>query len=152
MFNRSMLVVLLAGFALVACKDEAKSTTTTSASVTPGSTATAPATVTAATTAAVTAVTATAVVVSPEMNAFVAMLDGKDGSARKALKKYGANAAIQGDDVGMYMLTSPKVTKSEKVGDLQCFTFESSAGVMKHTTQTCWDAKGKISKLTDTSQ
>ena len=45
-----------------------------------------------------------------------------------------------------------KVIKSEKVADQQCYTMESTAGVMKHTTVTCWDAKGKIAKITDKSE
>ncbi len=148
LMRSSVAIMLLSGLAITACsKSEDKPTVTTSASVT------AAATTTAATTAAATTAQAqpTAVVASADMNAFMAMLDGKDGSSRKALKKY-AVAGMQNDDLGMYNLNSPKVTKAEKVGDSQCYTMESSAGVMTHTTQTCWDAKGKISKITDTSQ
>jgi hypothetical protein len=91
-----------------------------------------------------------AVPTSPQMTAFMAMLDGGDTSASKALKKFGGKA-VQGDDLGMYSLKDPKVTKSETVGALQCYTMESSAGVMTHITQLCWDAKGKIAKISDTS-
>ena len=144
------MIIAFAALALVACKDEDKPTTTTS------STTTATAAVTTAATTATAAATVTgaapvAVAVSPEMTGFMAMLDGKDGSARKALKKYG-EAAVQSDDLGMYMLQDPKVTKSEKVADQQCYTMQSSAGIMKHTTQLCWDGKNKIAKVTDTSE
>ena len=146
----SVAIMLLSGLAIAACsKSEDKpTTTTTSASVTAATTTVA---TTVAATVAPAATQPSAVVASSDMNAFMAMLDGKEGSARKALKKYAASA-IQNDDVGMYNLTNPKVTKADKVGDLQCYTMESTAGVMTHTTQTCWDAKGKITKLTDTSQ
>lgn len=52
----------------------------------------------------------------------------------------------------MYALEDPKVTKSEKVADQQCYTMESAAGVMKYTTVTCWNAKGKIAEITDKSE
>jgi hypothetical protein len=145
--NKSQGLMLLAAIlTLSACKDEDKTPTTTS-----GTVATAAQTAAATTAAPAQPTAASAVVVSPEMTAFMAMLDGKDGSASKALKKYGT-AAVANDDLGMYTLQNPKVSKSEKVGDLQCFTMLSEAGVMKHTTQTCWDAKGKIAKITDASE
>jgi hypothetical protein len=146
---RSFILVVVAMVAVVACKDE--NATTTSGTVTSATSTAATTGVTATATAAATAApTAAAVTVSPDMTAFMAMLDGKDGSARKALKKYGSKA-VEGDDLGMYMLQNPKVTKSSKAGDAQCYTMESEAGVMKHVTEMCWDAKGKISKITDTS-
>jgi hypothetical protein len=143
--------MLMTGLTLFACsKPEEKPTTTTSASTAATTTATTVAP--AATTAAAAPVAATgAVETSADMKAFMAMLDGKDDSAGKALKKYGSKA-VQGDDLGMYTLKDPKVTKSEKVGDLQCYTMERTAGMMKHTTQTCWDSKGKIAKITDKSE
>lgn len=150
-FMRSIGLVVAVAFVMTACKDENKSTTTTTASSTEAVTSAAAPTTTAATTAvATTQATATSVTVNPDMTAFMGMLDGKDGSSRKALKKY-ATPAMQTDDLGMYNLHDPKVTKADKSGDLQCYTMESEAGVMKHVTQVCWDAKGKISKITDTS-
>ena len=147
--RQSIAIVLMTGLTLVACsKSEDKPTVTTSAT-----TVTAPATAPtppATAAAPATAPAASPVVASADMNTFMSMCDGKDGSVRKALKKFGAKA-VQGDDLGMYMLSDAKVTKSEKVGDLQCYTMQSTAGVMTHTTQICWDAKGKISKITDTS-
>jgi hypothetical protein len=135
--------------ALVACKGEDKPTVTTSATISAVPTTGSP---TIATVTATVATTQAAAPIAPsaDMTAFMAMLDGKDDSARKALKKY-ATKGLENDDLGMYKLTTPKVTKSEKVGELQCYTMESTAGVMTHTTQTCWDAKGKIAKITDTS-
>jgi hypothetical protein len=143
-------IILMTGLTLFACsKSEEKPTTTTGASTaaTTSATVVAPAATTAA-----APVAAAAVETSADMKAFMAMLDGKDDSAGKALKKYGSTKAIQSDDVGMYTLKDPKVTKSEKIGDQQCYTMESSAGMMKHTTVTCWDAKGKIAKITDKSE
>lgn len=89
--------------------------------------------------------------VSPEMKAFMAMLDGKDDSASKALKKYAAKGK-ENDDLGMYTLVSPKVIKSEKVGALQCYTMTSTAGMMEHTSKLCWNDKGRIAEITDTSK
>jgi hypothetical protein len=84
------------------------------------------------------------------MTAFMAMLDGGDKSAGVALKKY-AVPAMQTDDLGMYKLTDPKVTSSETSGALQCYSMTSSAGVMTHVTKICWNAKGKIASIADTS-
>lgn len=92
-----------------------------------------------------------AVAPTPEMTAFMGMLDGKDGCASKALKKYGATKPVQDDDLGMYTLAKPKLTKGEKVGAQQCFTMETAAGMMKHTTQLCWEG-GKVVKVTDKSE
>jgi hypothetical protein len=141
---------LIAVLSLVACKNDDKPTAAAASSA--AATPSAASTTTAQATAAATATAAQgAVTVTPEMTAFMAMLDGKDGSARSALKKYG-EPGVQGDDLGMYMLKDPKVTKAEKVGAQQCFTMESAAGAMKHTTQVCWDAKSKIAKIADTSE
>jgi hypothetical protein len=141
---------LIAVFSLIACKNDDKPSAGAASSA--AGTTTATPTTTAQGTAATTATAAQgAVTVTPEMTSFMAMLDGKDGSARSALKKYG-EPGVQGDDLGMYMLKDPKVTKSAKVGDQQCFTMESAAGAMKHTTQVCWDAKSKIAKISDTSE
>jgi hypothetical protein len=143
-----MLMTGLTLVALAACSksDEKKTTTTTGATTT-----LAPLGNTAEPAATVAAARAGSVEASAEMKGFMAMLDGKDDSAGKALKKYGSKA-VQGDDLGMYTLKDPKVTHAEKVGDQQCYTMESTAGMMEHTTVTCWDAKGKISKITDTSK
>ena len=143
---RSTAILLMTGLALVACsKSEEKPTTTTSAT-TPAAEPASPTTA-----AAPTPVAAAAVEASADMKAFMGMLDGKDDSAGKAIKKFGSKA-VQGDDLGMYTLKDPKVIKSEKVADQQCYTMESTAGVMKHTTVTCWDAKGKIAKINDKSE
>jgi hypothetical protein len=78
------------------------------------------------------------------------MLNGGDNSASAALKKY-AVPAMQHDDLGMYKLTDPKVTSSEQSGALQCYSMTSTAGVMTHVTKVCWNAKGKIASIADTS-
>lgn len=92
-----------------------------------------------------------AVDVSPEMKGFMAMLDGKDGSASKALKKY-AVPAKQNDDLGMYTLREPQVTGTEKQGGNTCYTMTSKAGMMDHTTKVCWNAKGKIAEISDSQK
>ncbi len=84
------------------------------------------------------------------MKAFMGMLDGKDASG-KALKKYGIKN-LKDHDLGMYTLQDPKVTKSETVGALQCYTMTTAAGMMKHTSRPCWNAAGKIAELTDSSE
>ena len=94
---------------------------------------------------------AAGVEVSPEMKAFMGMLDGKDASASNALKKYGIKG-LKDADLGGYTLKDPKVVKSEKVGALQCYTMVTAAGMMKHTSKLCWNAAGKIAEVTDTSE
>jgi len=76
------------------------------------------------------------------------MLDGSDGSTKKALKKYGGKA-VQANALGMYALKDAKVTKSEKLGTLQCYGVESTAGTSKHASRFCWDTSGKIAQITD---
>lgn len=139
-------LVMITALALTACsKNEEKGTSTTTSAMAP----TPPAPTTAATaTQAPMASAAPAPEVSPEMKGFLAMLDGSNGGAKKALQKYGSKA-VQSNDVGMYSLKDPKVTKSEKVGVMQCYTFEAAAGATKHETRTCWDSTGKIAQVTD---
>lgn len=127
-------------------KETPSPTTTTSATAT----ASAAPTTTASATPAATTAAAPAVEVSPQMKSFMDMLDGSDGSAGKALKKFG-EPSVQKNDVGMYSLKNPKVTKAERVGVMQCYTMESEAGVMHHETRVCWDTKGKIAQITDKS-
>ncbi|MEO6420709.1 MAG: hypothetical protein ABIP39_14955 [Polyangiaceae bacterium] len=138
-------IILSCGLALAACsktEDKPSTTTTTTSAV--------PAAVPAPVAPPVEA-TPAAVETSADMKAFMAMLDGGDASAGKALKKYGAKA-MQGNDLGMYTLKNPKVTKAEKVGVMQCYTMESTAGVMKHTSRLCWDTAGKIAQITDKAE
>lgn len=141
--HKTTLCLLLAA-SLFACskKDDPTPTTTTTS-------ATATATTTAPATASATAAAAP-VETSAEMKDFMSMLDGSDGGTGKALKKH-AVASMQGNDLGMYKLKNPKVTKAEKLGVMQCYVMESEAGVMKHETKVCWDSKGKIAQITDKS-
>src|SRR5438067_518404 len=138
---RSMLVTALAfSVFVVACsKNEDKGPTTAPSSS--ARAATGPASPPAASTAATPQAPAAAVDVSPDMKAFMAMLDGGDKSAGNALKKYGAKE-VQDNDLGMYKLQSPTVVAMAKEGALTCYTMKSSAGIMKHTSNICWDAKG----------
>jgi hypothetical protein len=148
--RNALLILGLSAASLLACSKKQEATpTTTTTSATPAiaSPATATATVTATTS---TTAAAPDIDVSPEMKGFMSMLDGSDGSAGKALKKYGA-PSVQKNDLGMYSLKNPKVTKSEKLGVMQCYTMESEAGIMKHETKVCWDSKGKIAQITDKS-
>jgi hypothetical protein len=150
----AVLVSLLAtvSIASVGCSkptdDEQKKSETALTAALTSSMASASAAPTTAPTAA--APTTAAVTVSPEMTAFMGMLDGGDKSASAALKKY-AVPTMQNDDLGMYKLTSPKVTSSETSGALQCYSMTSTAGVMTHVTKVCWNAKGKIASIADTS-
>ncbi len=85
-----------------------------------------------------------AVETSPEMTNFLAKFDGTDAKVTEALKEFGANEAIHDDDMGMYMLSKPKVIGKE--GD--CYTFEAEAGITIRTYDVCW-AEGKINKIVD---
>ena len=138
--------VLSVGIALVGCSKKDETPTTTSASAPAAPSAPAPTAVAPPPVAAPAEVETTA-----DMKAFMTMLDGTEGATRKALNNYGSKAT-QTNDLGMYSLKTPKVTKAEKLGALQCYTMESSAGVTKHTTRTCWDSSGKIAQITDKAQ
>ncbi len=85
---------------------------------------------------------------SPEMKDFLSMLDGGKDSTKKALKKYGGKTQ-QNNPIGMYALKDAKITKSEKLGTMQCYAVESTAGTSKHDTKFCWDSSGKIAQITD---
>jgi hypothetical protein len=85
-----------------------------------------------------------AVETSPEMTNFLAKFDGTDAKVTEALKEFGASEAIHDDDMGMYMLSKPKVIGKE--GD--CYTFEAEAGITIRTYDVCW-AEGKINKIVD---
>lgn len=87
---------------------------------------------------------AAAVETSPEMTNFLAKFDGTDAAVTAALKEFGANEEISGDDMGMYMLSKPKVISKE--GD--CYTMEAEAGITIRTYNVCW-TEGKISKIED---
>ena len=136
------VVPILALLTLAACskKEENKTTTTSSTAVVEQPTATP--------TPSPTQTAAPEVESSPEMKSFIAMLDGNAKSTDAALKKYGAKGLKTGD-LEMYSLKDAKVTKSEKLGVMQCYTMSSSAGVTKHSTRICWDSSGKIAQVTD---
>lgn len=147
MVPRTATILACAVLLIVGCskKEDAAPTTTASTAQAPAVKAAPPASAAAQ---APAPAAAAAIDVSPEMKAFMAMLDGKDDSARKALKKYAAKGK-ESNDLGMYALTDPKVTKSEKVGALQCYTMTSKAGIMEHTSRLCWNAAGKLAEITD---
>ena len=144
--------LLLCGLTLLASacsrSDESAAATTTNATA---KSSPAPPAEKAAPAVAPAAPAAVGVEVSPEMKAFMGMLDGKDASASNALKKYGIKG-LKDADLGNYTLKDPKVVKSEKVGALQCYTMITAAGMMKHTSKLCWNAAGKIAEVTDTSE
>ena len=147
--------LLLCGLTLLAsaCSKDESSTLTTTATTSTAKAAspTTPAPPAEKQAPAAAAPAAGSVEVSPEMKGFMAMLDGGDSSAGKALKKYGIKN-LKDADLGMYTLKDPTVTKSEKVGALQCYTMVTAAGMMKHTSKLCWNAAGKIAEVTDTSE
>lgn len=153
----SLLVILSCGLGLVACsktsddKSQAQVSNATVPAATAATPAAPPVAAPAPTPAPTPAPAAGGVDVSAPMKAFMAMLDGKDDSAGKALKKY-AIPAKQKDDLGMYTLQDAKVTAADKSGALQCYTMESTAGVMKHTSRLCWNAAGKIAEISDKSE
>ncbi|WP_394845617.1 hypothetical protein LZC95_52380 [Pendulispora brunnea] len=85
---------------------------------------------------------------SPEMKEFLGALDGTPAGTKKALTKYGGKT-VQANPLGTLGLKDAKVTKSEKLGTLQCYNVESTAGTTKHDTRFCWDSAGKIAQITD---
>ena len=80
-----------------------------------------------------------AMVVSTEMTAFCAMLDGTSDGSTAALAAYGANDAVIDDDMGMYNLKDPKVMSQD--GD--CYRLDCISGAVTNTYTLCW-ADGKI--------
>ncbi|WP_394835084.1 hypothetical protein LVJ94_52155 [Pendulispora rubella] len=85
---------------------------------------------------------------SPEMKEFLAGLDGTPAGTKKALTKHGGKT-VQANPIATLGLKDPKVTKSEKLGTLQCYNVESTAGATKHDSRFCWDSAGKIAQITD---
>jgi hypothetical protein len=147
--RNALFVLALAAASLLACKKKEEATTTTSGTAPPASASVAPSATVAVST----------VDVSAEMKGFMDMLDGSDRSTGKALEKYGGPSVQENErgrgSFGIYSLRSPKVTKSEKLGVMQCYTMESESGksapgwsLMKHETKICWDSEGKIAQLT----
>lgn len=90
---------------------------------------------------------AAAVKASPEMQAFLAALKGKSSDVGAALKAHGA-PDLDGKDMDMYDLTSPKVISGAKQGDKDCYDFEAKSGMTTRTYGVCW-AAGKIAEVTD---
>ncbi|WP_394825116.1 hypothetical protein [Pendulispora albinea] len=139
-------LLVMCGLSLPACSknEEAKPTTTTTATSASAPVQTAPEPPPPAPTPPPPAEVET----STEMKGFLALLDGKPESTKKALKQYGGKT-VQNDALGSLALKDPKVTKSEKLGTLQCYSVESTAGATKHTSRLCWDGSGKIAQITD---
>ncbi len=81
---------------------------------------------------------------SAEMKGFVELIKGSHEDVSKALETYASNDEIKDDDMGMYDLSDPKVTKKE--GD--CFSVEFSAGITTRMYDICWK-DGKISEIKD---
>jgi len=137
-------LLVMCGLSLTACskKEESKPTTTTatSASAPPAPPPEPPPPPPPAAPAEIET--------SPEMKEFLSLLDGATGSTKKALKKFGGKA-VQTNGIGAYALKDPKVTKTEKLGTLQCYAVESTAGTTKHASRFCWDSSGKIAQITD---
>ena len=85
--------------------------------------------------------------VSPEMTAFLAGIKGKSTDVEAALKASGVDG-LDTKDMGMYDLSSPKVTATRKDGDKTCYTFDAKAGMTTRTYDVCWTG-GKISEVVD---
>ena len=85
--------------------------------------------------------------VSPAMTAFLADLKGKSSDVEAAIKTHGVEG-LDHKDMTMYDLGSPKVTASEKRGEMECYTFDAKAGMTTRTYETCW-ANGKIAEVAD---
>ena len=85
--------------------------------------------------------------VSPEMTAFLAGIKGKSTDVEAALKANGVEG-LDSKDMGMYDLSSPKVTATKKDGDKTCYTFDAKAGMTTRTYDVCWTG-GKISEVAD---
>lgn len=85
--------------------------------------------------------------VSPAMTAFLSDLKGKSKDVAAALKTHGADG-LDGKDMDMYDLQSPKVVAQEKRADKDCYTWEAKSGMTTRTYETCW-ANGKIAEVTD---
>jgi hypothetical protein len=85
--------------------------------------------------------------VSPEMQAFLAGIKGKSSDVEGALKAHGAEG-LDTKDMGMYDLSSPKVTGTKKDGDKTCYTFDAKAGMTTRTYDVCWTG-GKITEVAD---
>jgi hypothetical protein len=85
--------------------------------------------------------------VSPEMQAFLAGIKGKSTDVEAALKAHGAEG-LDAKDMGMYDLSSPKVTGTKKDGDKTCYTFDAKAGMTTRTYDVCWTG-GKITEVAD---
>ena len=153
--HRTSATILLCGLTLLATAcgkkdDDSGATTTTSNTTTVAAKTGSPAPPTEKA-APAAAAPAAGVEVSPEMKAFMGMLDGKDASANNALKKYGIKD-LKNTDLGIYTLKNPKIIKSKKLGALQCYTRVTAAGMLKHTSRLCWNPAGKIAEVTDTSE
>lgn len=146
--KRTIIILLLACAAAFACskKNEDEKTVVTSETIAPTPTPVP----TLEPTPPPPEVVPEEIRLSPEMTGFLAVLDGSDRAAGKALGRYGSRATKK-NDLGMYALKDPKVTKSETIGAMQCYTFESMAGAVKHVTRACWDGSGKVAQITDTT-
>lgn len=85
--------------------------------------------------------------VSPEMTGFLAGFNGKSAAVEAALAASGLEG-LDAKDMGMYDLGSPTVTKQEKRGENDCYTFDAKAGMTTRTYDVCWKG-GKIVEVVD---
>ena len=80
---------------------------------------------------------------SPEMDAFMKMLDGHSATVKTALAQYGA-PGLDNKDMDMYDLKDAKCTACDK----DCCTMEAASGMTTRTYVLCWEG-GKIKSVED---
>ncbi len=80
---------------------------------------------------------------SPEMEAFMKMLDGKSTTVDAALTKYGSTG-LNNADMNLYNLESPKVVATNG----NCYTMEATSGITTRTYEICWENQ-KIKTITN---
>lgn len=88
---------------------------------------------------------------SPEMQDFVNMFDGKYTGVTNAIQKYAASTDIPTQDMDTKDLSKPSVTaKSEENGNT-CYTISTNDGIKDCIYSICWKDK-KIISITDITQ
>jgi len=86
------------------------------------------------------------VTVTPEMTDFLSQF-GTGVSVGKALTKYGAKG-LKTQDMELYDLKEPKITRAATNGPNTCYTVSAKAGVTTRTYELCWQGS-KIVEVKD---
>jgi hypothetical protein len=85
--------------------------------------------------------------VIPEMKDFTANYFGSYQKVSEGLQKYGASN-LEKKDMDIYDLTDPKITATEKKGNVTNYTLEAKAGITIRTYVLSWE-NGKIIEIQD---